>query len=110
MCKKKRNTKVLFFITWPGGGGAEQVMVTLLCSLNRKQIDPVLMLLQPYDASPCRQMLPNYMRVVVNGRGSDSDLSKLKQAIDLVMCIRREIPGVIVSMLTHNNLICISMR
>jgi glycosyltransferase involved in cell wall biosynthesis len=82
-------------------------MVTLLRLVNRQAIDPILVLLNPFDESPYREMLPDDMRVLVTGRKSDSALSKLKQMFDFLMLVRREVPDVIVSMLTHNNLMAI---
>jgi glycosyltransferase involved in cell wall biosynthesis len=96
--------KVLFFISSLGGGGAERVMVDLLRNIDRGRIEPILVLLYPYEDSPYRQYLPEDIRVIVVTRKSDSLPGKLLQLLNFIKTIHKEKPNVIVSMLTHNNI------
>jgi len=96
--------KVLFFISSLAGGGAERVMVDLLRNIDRGRIEPTLVLLYPYADSPYRKYLPEDIRVIVVTRKSDSLPSKLLQLLNFIKTIHKEKPNVIVSMLTHNNI------
>ena len=96
--------KVLFFISSLEGGGAERVMVDLLRNIDRGRIEPILVLLYPYEDSPYRQYLPEDIRVMVVTRKSDSLPGKLLQLLNFIKTIHKEKPNVILSMLTHNNI------
>jgi glycosyltransferase involved in cell wall biosynthesis len=101
--------KVLFFISSLAGGGAERVMVDILSYIDKSRIEPVLVLLYPYDNSPYKKYLPEYVKVVVVERKSDSFFSKIKQFADFIKTVRKENPWVILSMLTHNNIMAVSV-
>jgi glycosyltransferase involved in cell wall biosynthesis len=106
--ESNREIKVLFFISSLSGGGAERVMVDILSYVDRCRIEPILVLLYPYDNSPYKKYLPGYVKVVVVKRKSDSFFSKIKQFADFIKTVRKENPRVILSMLTHNNIMAIS--
>ena len=100
-------SKVLFFISSLAGGGAERVMVDLIRNIDRKKVDPVLVLLYPYEGSPYRQNLAEDIRVVVVARKSDSVAAKLRQFLDFLKTVRMEKPDMVLSMLTHNNIMAL---
>lgn len=99
--------KVLFFISSIDGGGAERVMVDILCHIDKSRIDPVLVLLYSTENSPYKEYLPQDIRVIITKRKSDSFPEKIKQFIAFVRIVRRESPQSILSMLTHNNIMTI---
>jgi glycosyltransferase involved in cell wall biosynthesis len=98
---------VLCFISSLAGGGAERVMVDLLSNIDRSRFEPTLVLLYPYEDSPYKQNLPQDLRVVVVDRKSDSVPAKLRQALAFFQAVRKEKPDVILSMLTHNNIMAL---
>lgn len=99
-----KKQRVLFFISSLAGGGAERVMVDLLRNIDRKKVDPVLVLLYPCDDSPYRRDLPENLRIIVIRRKKDSVCEKLKQLLAFHKTVHRERPDVILSMLTHCNI------
>jgi glycosyltransferase involved in cell wall biosynthesis len=101
--------KVLFFISSLSGGGAERIMVDILSYIDRTRIEATLVLLYPYDNSPYKKYLPEDVRVVVVERKSDSFFSKIKQFADFIKTVHKEKPRVILSMLTHNNIMAVSV-
>jgi glycosyltransferase involved in cell wall biosynthesis len=103
-------TKVLFFIPSLEGGGAEKVMVELLSNINRERIEPVLVLLYEYGDSPYKSSLPEDIRMIVIKRASDANLAKLKQYCGFVKTVFEEKPHLIMSMLTHANIMAISVK
>lgn len=105
-CFEKR-LKVLFFISSLAGGGAERVMVDILKDIDKDKFEPLLVLLYPYDDSPYRQYLPTEMRIIVAKRATESPFEKIKQFSAFLGICRRERPDVILSMLTHNNIMAI---
>lgn len=102
-----KRQKVLFFISSIEGGGAERVMVDILCHIDKSRIEPVLVLLYSTENSPYREYLPRDIRVIVTERKSDSLTEKIKQFISFINIVRRERPRSILSMLTHNNIMAI---
>lgn len=102
-----KKQKVLFFISSIDGGGAERVMVDILCHIDKSRIDPVLVLLYSTENSPYKEYLPQDIRVIITKRKSDSFPEKIKQFISFVRIVRRERPQAILSMLTHNNIMAI---
>jgi glycosyltransferase involved in cell wall biosynthesis len=102
--------KVLFFISSLSGGGAERVMVDILSHIDKSRIEPTLVLLYPCDNSPYKEYLPEDIKVVVVERKSDSFFSKIKQVADFIKTVHKEKPRVILSMLTHNNIMAVSVR
>jgi glycosyltransferase involved in cell wall biosynthesis len=103
----KEKIKVLFFISSLAGGGAERVTVDILSHIDKDKIDPTLLLLYPFNASPYKEYLPEDVRVSVVERKSDSFLEKVNHVIHFMEAVRREKPQVIVSALTHNNIMAI---
>jgi glycosyltransferase involved in cell wall biosynthesis len=99
--------KVLFFISSLEGGGAERVMVNLLGNIKESRIEPVLILLHPATESPYREYLPEKTKVIVVERRSDSFFAKIRQFMSFVKCVHRESPRIILSMLTHNNIMAL---
>jgi glycosyltransferase involved in cell wall biosynthesis len=99
--------RTLFFISSLDGGGAERVMVDILRHVDRSRIEPFLILLYPHEKSPYKKYLPDDLRIIVLERQSDNVFHKLKQFLNFVKTLFREKPQVIVSMLTHNNIIAI---
>jgi len=99
--------KVLFFIPSLEGGGAENVMVNILRQADKSKIEPVLILLDPFEHSPYRELLPEYVRVIVVGRNSDRSVEKIRQFINFVKTVHREKPKTILSMLTHSDIMAI---
>jgi|MudIll2142460700_1097286.scaffolds.fasta_scaffold09138_5 glycosyltransferase involved in cell wall biosynthesis len=99
--------KVLFFIPSLEGGGAEKVMVNILRQADKSNIEPVLLLLYPFEHSPYRALLPEYVRVIVAGRNSDSIVEKIKQGMHFFKTVYRVKPKAIVSMLTHCNIMAV---
>ena len=99
--------KVLFFISSLEGGGAERVMVTLLGNIEGSRIEPVLVLLYPATESPYREYLPEKIKVIVVERSSDSFFAKIRQFTSFLRCVHRESPRILLSMLTHNNIMAL---
>lgn len=99
--------KVLFFISSLAGGGAERVMVEILHYLDKSKIEPVLVLLYPYQDSPYLEKLPSNIKIRVVHRKSDSPFQKIKQLISFIKVVCNEKPNTILSMLTHNNIMAI---
>ncbi len=99
--------KVLCFISSLAGGGAERVMVDILRNIDRNKFEPTLTLLYPCEDSPYRQFLPEDIRVVVVARKSESVPGKLRQLLNFIKTVRKEKPDVILSMLTHNNVMAL---
>jgi glycosyltransferase involved in cell wall biosynthesis len=99
-----KRQRVLFFVSSLAGGGAERVMVDLLRNIDRNTFQPLLVLLHQFEDSPYRQHLPEDIRVIVVARKKDSVSAKLKQLLAFFKVVRREKPDVILSMLTHNNI------
>jgi hypothetical protein len=79
--------KALFFIPSLVGGGAERVMADILHHINRERIEPVLVLLYPYENSPYKEYLPGDLEIIVVKRASDSPLHKIKQYAAFVRCV-----------------------
>src|SRR4030042_2168673 len=105
--KSKGKIKVLFFISSLDGGGAERVMVDILHHIDKGKIEPSLVLLYPYDNSPYKQYLPEDIKVTIVKRKSDSFIDMMKQFAAFIQTVFREKPHVILSMLTHNNIMAI---
>ncbi len=103
-----QKVKALFFIPSLEGGGAERVMVEIISHINRERIKPVLVLLYPYENSPYRDFIPRGLKLIVVQRKSDSSIDKLRQYAGFLRAVFREKPHVIVSMLTHSNIMAIS--
>jgi glycosyltransferase involved in cell wall biosynthesis len=99
--------KILFFISSLDGGGAERVMADILNQVDKSAVDPVLVLLYPFENSPYQESLPPGLRIIVVKRKSDSSFEKIRQFINFLRTVCREDPKGIVSMLTHNNIIAI---
>ncbi len=99
--------KVLFFISSLEGGGAERIMVDILRYIDKDRIEPILLLLYSYENSPYKEFLPEDVKVVVVKRKSDNALEKLKQLLTFMKVVRKQKPRVILSMLTHNNIMAI---
>lgn len=104
---KTGRIKVLFFISSLAGGGAERVMVDILRNIDRSRVEPTLVLLYPYENSPYRHYLPDGIRIIVTSRKTDRMPAKLLQLLDFLRAVRKENPDVIVSMLTHNNIMAL---
>jgi glycosyltransferase involved in cell wall biosynthesis len=103
-----QKVKALFFLPSMEGGGAERVMAEILRHINRERIKPVLVLLNPHENSPYRESIPKGIKVIVVQRKSDSTVDKIKQYVGFLKAVIREKPHVIVSMLTHCNIMAIS--
>jgi glycosyltransferase involved in cell wall biosynthesis len=99
--------KVLFFISSLAGGGAERVMVDILTHIDRRMLEPVLVLLHPHESSPYRESLPREIRIIVIERRSNTVIGKIRQLIYFVKTVFRERPHVMLSMLTHNNIMAL---
>ena len=108
--RRRRKIKCLFFIPSLEGGGAERVMVELLSNLNRERIEPILVMLYDYENSPYRSSLPEDIKVIVIKRVSDTNLHRLKQCAGFIKTVLEEKPRVIVSILTHANIIALSAK
>jgi glycosyltransferase involved in cell wall biosynthesis len=102
--------KALFFIPSLAGGGAEKVMADILHHINRERIEPVLVLLSPYENSPYKEYLPEDIKIIVVERASDSPIHKIKQYTTFLKIVCDEKPHVIISMLTHCNIMAISAK
>ncbi len=103
----KEKIKVLFFISSLEGGGAERVMVNILSHIDKSRIEPTLSLLYPYEKSPYKAFLPEELKVIVVERKSDSFFAKLWQLVNFIKTVYREKPNLILSMLTHNNIMAL---
>jgi glycosyltransferase involved in cell wall biosynthesis len=103
----RERAKVLSFISSLAGGGAERVLTEILSHITRENINPTLLLLYPFDDSPYREYLPGDVKVTVVARKSDSFFEKVKQLINLMKFVRKEKPRVIVSILTHTNIMAL---
>jgi glycosyltransferase involved in cell wall biosynthesis len=99
--------KTLFFISSLDGGGAERVMVDLVRHIDRGRVEPSLVLLYPYEESPYKNDLPDDLRIIVVERKSDHVFHQLKQFVAFLKTVFRENPRVILSMLTHNNIMAL---
>jgi len=102
--------KALFFIPSLEGGGAERVMADILHHINRERIEPVLVLLYPYENSLYKEYLPGDIKIIVVERASDSPFHKIKQYTTFLKIVYDEKPHVIISMLTHCNIMAISTK
>ncbi len=102
--------KVLFFIPSLKGGGAERVMVEILRSVDHERIEPVLILLEPYENSPFKEYLPPEIKVIVVDRSSDAPLNKVRQYAGFIRTVFGEKPHLIMSMLTHCNIMAASLK
>ncbi len=102
--------KVLFFIPSLEGGGAERVMVEILRSVDRERIEPVLVLLQPYANSPFKKNIPEEIKVIVVDRNSDTTIDKIRQYVGFIRTVLSEKPHLIMSMLTHCNIMAILLK
>ncbi len=100
--------KVLFFISSLAGGGAERVMVDVLRQIDKERIEPVLVLLHPSERSPYRDYFPGEVKVIVVKRKMDNLPAKISQFIRFAQVVRKEKPHVLLSMLTHNNIMAIA--
>jgi len=105
-----KKVKALFFIPSLDGGGAERVMTEILRNIDREKIEPVLVLLYQYEDSPYKENLPEDMKVIVIERASDNLLEKIKQYAGFLKTVLNESPHIIVSMLTHCNIMSISAK
>lgn len=99
--------RVLFFISSLDGGGAERVMVNILRCIDKSRIEPILILLYPFENSPYRELLPEDLPIIVFNRTSNSLFDKLRQFFLFLSFVRKEKPQTILSMLTHNNIMAI---
>ena len=99
--------KVFFFIPSLAGGGAERVMVDILRFIDRRTIQPVLLLLYSYEDSPYGAYLLADVPIIVVDRKSDSLFDKVRQAVSFLKIVSREKPKIILSMLTHTNIMAI---
>ena len=102
--------KALFFIPSLEGGGAERVMTEILSHIGSDRIEPVLVLLYQYEHSPYKKDLPGYLKIIVAERASDNRLDKIKQYAAFMKIIFEEKPHIIISMLTHSNIMSISAK
>lgn len=102
-----KRQKVVFFIPSLAGGGAERVMVDILRSINKREIEPVLLLLYPYEDSPYREYLPDDITVIVVERKSDRLFDKIRQIAAFLKAVYEAKPQLILSMLTHANIMTI---
>lgn len=100
-------SKVIFFIPSLEGGGAERVMVDLLRHIDRTRIEPLLILLYPLEGSPYCRDLPGNIRIRTILRRSGRPAEKLRQFISFVRAVLQERPQLIVSTLTHANILAI---
>lgn len=104
----KEKKKVLFFISSLECGGAERVMADILNQADKSRIEPVLLLLYPFENSPYREFLPKKeVKVIVVERNSDSSVEKFRQLVHFIRTVHKERPKGIISMLTHNNILAI---
>lgn len=103
----KGKARALFFISSLAGGGAERVMVNILSHISRDKIDLSLIVLRPYDDSPYKKYLPGDIKVTVILRKFDSFFEKIRQCLNFLKAVRREKPRVILSMLSHNNIMAL---
>ncbi len=99
--------RVMFFISSLEGGGAERVMVNILSHIDKKRIEPILVLLYPFENSPYREFLSEDVKVAVVKRKSDNALEILKQLVAFMKVVHKQKPQAILSMLTHNNIMAI---
>ena len=99
--------KVFFFVPSLAGGGAERVMVDMLRYIDKRKIEPVLVLLYSYEDSPYKEDLPDDIPVIVVGRKSDSFFDKIRQFAAFLKTVFEEKPQLILSMLTHTNIMAI---
>ena len=102
--------KVLFFISSLEGGGAERVMTEILRSVDRERIEPVLVLLNPCENSPYRDYIPKDIKIIVVQRKSDGPLHKIGQYAGFIRTVHSEKPHLIISMLTHCNIMAVSLK
>ncbi|MEW6001943.1 MAG: glycosyltransferase [Nitrospirota bacterium] len=98
---------VLFFISSLEGGGAERVMVDILRNFDKNRIEATLVLLYSSENSPYREFLPKDIEIIVARRKSDSIIQKLKQMTSFVTIVNKRKPDIILSMLTHNNIMAL---
>ena len=105
--KLNEKIKVLFFISSLDCGGAERVMVNILRNIDKNRIDPILVLLYPFDNSPYKEFLPEDIKIIVINRKSDSFFEKIKQFARFSRIVSQKKPKVILSLLTHNNIMAI---
>lgn len=103
-----QKVRALFFLPALIDGGVERVMVEIISHINRERIKPVLVLLHPYENSPYRECIPKGIKVIVVQRKSDSSVDKIRQYAGFLKTVFREKPHVIVSMLTHSNIMAVS--
>ncbi len=102
-----RKIKILFFISSLEAGGAERVMVYLLRHINKKIFQPVLLLLYPPYALHYYKYVPEDVEIKIVQREKESFISKIKQLLHILYTIHKINPDVILSMLTHCNIIAL---
>ncbi|MBP1746219.1 MAG: glycosyl transferase [Deltaproteobacteria bacterium] len=105
-----KKVKALFFIPTMIGGGAERVMTNILCHIKSEKIEPVLVLLYQYEQSSRKKYLPENMKIIVLERDSDRLLDKIKQYAEFMKTVYKEKPHVIISFLTHCNIMSIHAK
>lgn len=79
-------------------------MAEILNHIDKTGIESILVLLYRYEDSPYRDYLSKDIKVIVAERKHDSFFEKIKQFASFVKIVRSEKPHLILSMLTHNNI------
>ena len=97
------NPRVAFVLADLEAGGAQRVLLTVVRHMDRNRVRPVLVVLNP--RGPLRGELPEGVkRFIVGG-------SRLRLAVPgLIRCLRRLRPDVIVSTVSHLNLVLLGVR
>ncbi|HWR58597.1 MAG TPA: glycosyltransferase [Thermodesulfovibrionales bacterium] len=96
--------RTLFFISSLEGGGAERAMVDILNRITPGMTSSALLLLHPYYNSSYKAFLPAGLNVMVVQRKDEGFLSKVGQFLSFLKAVKDFRPEVLVSMLTHNNI------
>ena len=95
--------RIVFVIPSFSGGGAERVMLTLIKHIDRKHVEPILIVMN--DQGPLRSLIPSDITVY------DLKTVRLRNGIyKLINKIRNLEPSVIISTFTHINVTLLALK
>ena len=101
--KQMKKKRILFFLPFMNGGGAERVILTLLTHLDRSQFEPILVLLK--KEGQYLSLIPDDIEVV------DLKASQARYAIfKIIKIIRDKNPDIVFTTLAYLNLLIATIR
>tara|TARA_Y100001970_G_scaffold294127_1_gene447163 strand:- start:3256 stop:4335 length:1080 start_codon:yes stop_codon:yes gene_type:complete len=95
--------KIIFILPSFSGGGAEQVIITLINHINREEFDPILIVIN--ESGPLRYKLESDIRVI------DLKSKRLRSGfLSLILMLRSESPEIIISTFGYLNVFLLAIR